>query len=462
MGIYLNPDNDSFKKIAKDEIYIDKSGLLKILNKKLGAVRNCVSLSHARRFGKSQAADMIEAYYSRGCNSEELFSDLEISKSPDFKKHLNKYNVIHLDIASMTDNMEGNYIPKITELIYNELKAEYPDILKFGNPLSAILMDVYNKTETEQDGKRVKIPFVIIIDEWDCIIRNHSDDPKLVHDYMKFLHSLFKSKEATSFLGLGYMTGILPIKKIKDESALNNFKEYTMTDSKELTPYFGFTDEEVKDLCTRYNMNYESVREWYDGYSISGKDMYNPDSVSQAVTDHSLESYWKNTSAFESINTYITMNFDGLKEDVLSALSGKSVPVNIRKFKNDLSEIGSRDDALTALIHLGYLGYNALTGEAYLPNYEVAEAYEAALSTGNWNEVAKSISQCRELLNATIRRNEERVAELTELAHETYSSVLKYNDENALSCAITMAYFTAPAYYNIIREYPSGNGFADL
>ena len=209
-------------------------------------------------------------------------------------------------------------------------------------------------------------------------------------------------------------------------------------------------------------MNFDSVKAWYNGYLISGQNMYNPNSVYQAMIDHSLESYWKNTSAFDTINTYITMDFDGLKDDVITMLNGGKVRVDVNTFKNDLSVINSKDDALTALIHLGYLGYNSERKFAYIPNYEVATAFQSALATGNWNEIAKTISRCDELLWATIDREESRVAELIELSHETYTSVLKYNDENSLSCAITMAYFTAPAYYTVIRELPSGKGFADI
>ena len=306
-----------------------------------------------------------------------------------------------------------------------------------------------------------KIPFVIIIDEWDCVIRN-SGNEALVHKYLQFLHSLFKSEESKAFLALAYITGILPIKKIKDESALNNFDEYTMLKSKPITKYFGFTEKEVKDLCEKYDMDFDTAKTWYNGYLIDGLHMYNPNSVVQAMLDHDFDSYWKNTSSFESINTFITMNYEGLKDDVLTMLSGGKVRLNVNTFKNDLSTVASKDDALTALIHLGYLGYDADRKSAYIPNYEVASAFELALQTGSWNEVAKSISRCDELLDATIDGDTARVAELIEIAHEAYTSILKYNDENSLSCVLTMAYITAPAYYNIVREFPAGKGFADL
>lgn len=452
MGTYFNPSNGSYTKDKNSELYIDKTGLLEYLNKVICTNANCISVSHARRFGKSHAAGMIDAYYSRGCDSYELFKDTEIATKDSFKEHMNQYNVIHLDIASFSDSYKDNIIEKIQEYILDELRSEFGEQLDYTKMFSSVLMSVYKITN---------IPFVIIIDEWDCIIRN-SGDAALVHKYLQFLHSLFKSEESKVFLALAYITGILPIKKIKDESALNNFDEYTMLKSKPITEYFGFTEEEVKGLCEKYDMDFDTTKTWYNGYLIDGIHMYNPNSVSYAMKKQDYDSYWKNTSSFQSINTFITMNYEGLKDDILTMLSGGKVRLNVNTFQNDLSTVASKDDALTALIHLGYLGYDADRKSAYIPNYEVASAFELALQTGLWSEVAKSISRCDELLDATIDGDADKAAHLIELAHEAYTSILKYNDENSLSCVLTMAYFTAPAYYNVVREFPAGKGFADL
>ena len=452
MGTYFNPSNESFTKDKNSELYIDKTGLLEYLNRVICTNANCISVSHARRFGKSHAAGMIDAYYSRGCDSYELFKDMEIATKDSFKKHMNQYHVIHLDVASFWDSYKDNIVEKIREYILDELKDEYGEKIDCTKMLSVVLMSVYKLTN---------IPFVIIIDEWDCIIRN-SGDEALVHKYLQFLHSLFKSEESKAFLALAYITGILPIKKIRDESALNNFDEYTMLKSKPITKYFGFTEEEVKELCDKYDMDFDTAKTWYNGYLIDGIHMYNPNSVSLAMKKQDFDSYWKNTSSFESINTFITMNYEGLKDDVLTMLSGGKVPVNTDTFGNDLFEISSKDEALTALIHLGYLAYDAEEGSAYIPNYEVAKAYQAALNKGNWKDIAKSISRCDELLRATIAKDADKAAQIIEIAHEAYTSILKYNDENSLSCVLTMAYFTAPAYYNIVREFPAAKGFADL
>ena len=349
MGIYFNPTNESFTQAKNSMIYVDKTELLEQLNLRLSTENKCIAVSHARRFGKSHAAGMIDAYYSLGCDSSNLFDNTKIAANADYKKYMNKYNVIHLDISSFWDFHKKDLIESIKERVYDDFKEIYAESLNYNKDIHVLLNEIYHKTTT---------PFVIIIDEWDCVIRN-SDDKELVHSYLQFLHSLFKSEESKAFLALGYITGILPIKKIKDESALNNFREYTMLKSKPITKYYGFTEEEVKELCKKYDMDFDSVKAWYNGYLIDGIHMYNPNSVTQAMIDQDCDSYWRNTSSFSSINTFITMNYAGLKDDIMTMLAGGKVMVDTRSFQNDLSDIHSKDDAFTALIHLGYLGYDA-------------------------------------------------------------------------------------------------------
>ena len=456
MGMYLNPGNSGFKRILKD-YYVDKTGMIELINNRIDSMANLICISRPRRFGKSYAARMLCAYYDCTCKSNNLFKNFEISVSDDYNEHLNQYNVIYLDLAGIISKMKTNGIPlsnvasRIKALLNQEIRLSYPTLPQYDDASDAILAIV---NETKQK-------FVFIIDEWDCVIRN-SDDQKLIYKYLQFLHSMFKSEESKAFLALAYITGILPIKKIKDESALNNFHEYTMLDSYPITEFYGFTEDEVKVLCQQYNMDFDATKAWYNGYLIDGKHMYNPNSVTMAIERSRFDSYWRNTSSFSSINTFITMNYEGLKDDIMTMLSGGKVSVNTITFQNDFSTVGSKDEALTALIHLGYLGYDMDRKCAFIPNYEVASSFDAALQTGEWKDIAKVISKCDELLWATIDGNADKVAEIIELAHDTYTSVLKYNDENSLSCVLTMAYFTAPAYYNIMREMPAGKGFADF
>ena len=379
-----------------------------------------------------------------------------IAQTEYFEKYLNKYDVIHLDMqwilmdAGAPERISG-YINKN---VISELADLYKDIdLRDQKTLYGALSVINSMTNNK---------FVIIIDEWDVLIRDEAANSSVQEEYINFLRGMFKGSEPTKYIELAFLTGILPIKKLKTQSALNNFEEFTMISPGGFAHYIGFTEDEVKKLCITYDMDFESIKAWYNGYLIDGLHMYNPNSVVQAMLDHDYDFYWKNTSSFESINTFITMNYAGLKDDVLAMLSGDKIRVNVNTFQNDLTTVASKDDALTALIHLGYLAYDANKKMAYIPNYEVAAAYDLALQTGSWSEVANSISKCDELLDATLNEDADKVAELVEIAHETYTSVLKYNDENSLSCVLTMAYFTANAYYNIVREFPAGKGFADL
>ena len=315
MGLYFNPSNASFTRARNSMIYVDKTNLLECLNKKIYTEDNCIALSHARRFGKSHAAGMIDAYYSLGADSSKLFDDTKIANNADYKKYLNKYNVIHLDISSVWDFHKEDLTESIKERICDDFREVYGDSLNYEKELYLLIYEIYRKTDTA---------FVIIIDEWDCIIRN-SHDENLIHKYLQFLHSLFKSEESKSFLALAYITGILPIKKIKDESALNNFREYTMLSSYPITEFYGFTEDEVRELCKEHDLDFDNTRAWYNGYLIDGVHMYNPNSVAMALDRHRFDSYWKNTSSFASINTFIMMNYDGLKDDILKMLSGDKV-----------------------------------------------------------------------------------------------------------------------------------------
>ena len=277
------------------------------------------------------------------------------------------------------------------------------------------------------------------------------------------LRSLFKSEESKQFVALAYMTGILPIKKYGIESALNNFREYTMIDPVNYAKYYGFTSAEVKELCDRYDMDYDAMKYWYDGYSFEGEPhIYNPNSVVNAMLDKRYKSYWASTETFRSLQSYISLNFEGLKDDIIRMFSGERCRVMVGSFVNDLISYKSKDDVLTALIHLGYLAYDFNMKEAYIPNAEVQEAFEYAINGTDWTEIVDSIRASERLLKKTWEGDTEAVAESLAVIHEETSSILQYNDENSLSCAINIAYYNAKIYYSIIREMPAGKGFADF
>lgn len=491
MGMYLDPGNESFRKAINSDIYIDKTGLIEVLNKNIGKEHCYFAVSRARRFGKSMAAGMLDAYYSMGCESREMFASYKISESPDFDKHLNKYHVLHFDMAAFL-NEANIYRLRMESLSDSADDGESSRIRMYSNPINLMndtILKEFRDTYPEWMDQEIMTipkavekvwrsdghPFVIIIDEWESVIREAKDDKDLIMDYLKYLRGFFKTEESKQFLALGYITGILPIKKFDGESAMNNFTEYTMISPKDLAPFFGFTEDEAAWLNAGKNyMDIEEIRKWYDGYRMSyvnvtptGRNrvnlhMYNPNSLVDAYTFGECESYWKNTGAFGGLNHYIAMNMDGMKDAVITMLAGEEYPVDTGTYQNDLTSFRSKDDVLTALIHMGYLGYNPAAKCAFIPNEEVRDIFESAIKVGDWNDISDALRKSDGLLKATWNMDSDKVAAIIEASHQDYTSILTYHDENALALAIMMSYYTARKHYMIIRELPSGKGFADI
>ena len=305
--------------------------------------------------------------------------------------------------------------------------------------------------------------FVMIIDEWDAILREMGTDENITTAYVDLLRRLFKGSGSNDVFAGAYLTGILPIKRYNTESALNNFNEYSMIDLAYLAPSFGFTKDEVQALASQHNASMEELKMWYDGYTIGReKSIYNPYSVIKALQRGVCKSYWTTTGAYDSVITYIQMNFDGLKDDIIRMLSGEHVYVNTTKFQNDMRIVRSKNDVLTVLIHLGYLSYDGDTKKCYVPNKEVADEFLNAVEDTSWTRLVDTITASQKLLAATISGNEQAVARAIDLAHDEHTSILAYNDENSLACVLSVAYIWAKNEYVIHREYATGKGYADL
>lgn len=454
MGIYLNPSNvDFYNAVNHSQIYVDKTELIKYTNKVLFGEQKFICVSRPRRFGKSMAANMLTAYYSRGCDSREMFSRLKIAEAESFEKHLNKYNVIHINMVNFLERSKSidDMLDYLKKRLLHEIKKENGDVDCFDwNDLISVLDEVFQEK---------KVPFIFIIDEWDCIFRVHKSDEKSQTKYLNFLRNLLKDQ---SYVALAYMTGILPIKKYGEHSAINMFTEIAMTNPRELAEFTGFTESEVKALCNEYGMPFDEIKRWYDGYNLKGVSIYNPRSVVMSMTGHDYDNYWTSTETYEALKIYIEMNFDGLKDKVTQLIAGEKIEINPRKFQNDMTTLRSADDIFTLLVHLGYLTYDFYTKQVWIPNSEVAQEFVNSIEDGGWEEVVKAIKSSDELLKATLNCNEEKVAELVDKAHSDNTSILKYNDENSLSCVISLAYYSARKTYTIERELPAGKGYADL
>lgn len=453
MGNYLNPGIESFFKTVNSEIYVDKTGLIKYTNKVINTQQGYLCISRPRRFGKSIAANMLAAYYSCECDAKELFGQFEIAESSDFEKYLNQYDTIFLNMQeflSQSSTME-EMISLVRKSVLWELLDKYPDYRYFDNKnLTRTMQDIYSKS---------KIPFVVIIDEWDCIFRETKFNKNEQEQYLDFLRDLLKDK---AYIHLVYMTGILPIKKYGTHSALNMFDEFSMIEPGPLASYVGFTEAEVVELCEKYQMDMEDVKSWYDGYSFTEESsVYNPKSVVNCMRFKKIENYWNQTETFEALQVYIDMNFDSLKDDILSMLAGETVPVNTGSFTNDMTTFRTEDDVLTLLIHLGYLGYDNTNKCVFIPNNEVRAEYINAVSVSDWGEVSKALKNSSDTLRAIWQNRPKQVAEGIKNAHFETSHI-QYNDENALSYTISLALYAARNFYTIHREFAGGKGFADL
>ncbi len=454
MGIYVNPGNAAFQEAVNSAIYVDKSGLISYTSRVMNTKQKNLCVSRPRRFGKSMAADMLAAYYSRGCDSAELFAGLKIAEDEGFRTHLNRHDVIRLDVQQFVfqDSHLDIFMGKMQDEVIGELRAEYGNDLKedpYG--LAGVMRQLYAVT-----GKK----FIFIIDEWDCVFRMAKEREDVQKAYLDFLRGLFKGAE---YVELAYMTGILPIKKYGEHSAINIFDEYSMVDAKNLGEFFGFTEEEVKALCRQRGVDYAGMADWYDGYLLGECHIYNPKSAADALLWKKVKSYWAGTETYEALKAYIELNFDGLKETVIGMLGNARYHIDPSTFQNDMTTFKTGEDVLTLLVHLGYLSFDAEREEVFIPNKEIAQEFVRAVKTGGWDGLMQALSQSEHILKSTWAQEEKAVAQGLEAVHAQTASLLKYNDENSLTCTILMAYYSAKAYYySPIMEMPSGKGFADV
>ena len=460
MALYLNVGNESFQESLNSLIYVDKSPLIEILNRSIKTKNKYFCLSRPRRFGKSVTAQMICSYYAKGQDCSPLFDDLKIASFDDYKKHLNQYDVISINISDEFSRASHNVKSMtdiLTKSIVRELKEEYPNCA-ISSPefLDLTLQEVYNYS---------KVPFVFVIDEWDCIMREKKEDPDSLKQYLEWLKAIFKDKP---YVGLAYMTGILPVKKYGSHSALNMFTEYSMTEPLNLGQYIGFTENEVKDICKQHDVAFNQMQQWYDGYSFKDvPHIYNPNSVVNAATYKKFISYWTKTETFESLQEYIDMNMEGLRDDIVKLIAGEDVIVDVSTFSNDMVTFHSKDDVLTLLIHLGYLAIKGSTNLGvivHIPNEEIKLEFKTCVKNNNrYAGVYDLIKNTDVLLNDIWSLNSEAVAKIFDEVHQDHTSILTYNNENSLANVIAISLFLSTTNtYNVVRELPTGKGYADL
>ena len=456
MSLYLNKNNDKFKEYKSARIFIDKSNLIKECNSLFGTSDKYMCITRPRRFGKTMALSMLNAYYSKGCDSQSLFDKLNIAKDSSYLEHLNKHNVIWIDMASLyTDIRDKNdFFKELETNLLDDLNEAFPNVLKeMDNTISKAIIRINSKLNER---------FIFLIDEWDVIYREQEYNTKLCDEYTELLRNLFKSSNVSSCIDLVYMTGILPIRRYSTQSTLNMFTEYNMLDSYPIESYVGFTEDEVIGLCNKYNRDFNEIKSWYNGYNLNGVSLYNPKSVVEAVLRGKCKDYWVQTSAIEAVTNYMNYDNGKLKDIICKMLLGEKVKVNVRKFENDLTKVNSSDSALTVLIHLGYLAYDEDLEACYIPNYEIKQEFVNAVDKLNWHEIYNPISNSLKLYEETLKGNVEFINKTLDENHKDLAGPFNKNKEDILGIIVEISYYSAKQFYNIKKEDTSILGRSDL
>ena len=464
VGAYFNPGNSGFTEIVNSD-YVDKTGLIELINHTVGTTGKLTCISRPRRFGKSYAAKMLCAYYDMSCDSHGLFDNLKIAEYPDYRQHLNQYNVICFDVTSFISAAKRLKRPlsdvpnMIVDALHDEIVSAFP-VLAEEKTLSDCLIRCAEGVDRVSGRK-----FIFIIDEWDALIREAKNDPLSQDLYLNLLREWFKNISFTpKAVAAAYITGILPIRKDGSQSAISDFQEYSVLFPGKFAVYTGFTEEETRQLCQKHSIRFDEVKSWYDGYDFPGTGaIYNPYSVMCAAQNGKCRSYWQRTSAAESLLTYIRMDFDGLQEIIARLIAGEEIEVNVNTFENDFERFKSKDDICTLLVHLGYLTYNEEENSVRIPNEEVRTEFRQILTDNEAGDKwMRLIRKSQKLLNDTIAGDETAVAQAISDIRNTQYAPTFYNNEQALRYVIKFAYIAAMEQYIKVEELPSGHGIADI
>ncbi len=494
MGSILNPNGkNSFKEIVDDRIngvFVDKSDFIGEMIENIDTSKKLIAFTRPRRFGKTITAQMLAAFFSKGADSKNIFSKLKISnfktkkivdeeeKIVTYEDYINKFNVIYWDLNDIEDSYQG-YKEETSAYVYGV--DDIVDYLKYTTVQE--LKKVYEFSEKinlvpEVGNKNLKAAisatgakFILIMDEWDLFYREHRNNDILQRKFIDFLRGLFKGSSTLDYFSLVYLTGILPIKKYNSQTALNNFYECNMLTPEPYEKYFGFTEDEVIEIANKpwCSLTKNQLKSWYEGYKLNGIDVYNPNAVAKAAKSGKCREYWSGTSSNEEILQLINRYFDGLKDDVVNLIAGAKIPFSYKSFQNDMVNIENKDQAISLLVCLGYLGCETYKDDdvlklAYVPNQEIRQDLNSLLIEQPWFNSLPIVKRSEKLFNAIIKVESKKVSEIIKEIHNSSSvSLLGYYTEEALTFTVRVGLMCCIENdYSCYREIQSGAGFVDL
>lgn len=460
MGKILNSAGQLalFKGRYEGDYFVDKSMILEKLNHVIGKVdEQYICITRPRRFGKTVMTNLISSYYAKGMDSVEIFEKMKIADCKNYKQHLNQHNVLSLYMAEQPRvcNDVDRYISYHESKILKDLRKGFPDCQP---DMEAEVWDALEDIYYETNEK-----FIFILDEWDSFFHSDFYTEEGAKSYLTFLKNLLKDRP---YVELAYMTGVLPIKKYSSGSELNMFDEFYFPTDTVYDTFFGFSEEEVKELCDRNRQNGGSIRygqlaEWYNGYYSSlGSRLYNPRSINKALSQNTIKDYWTETGPGTEILELVKKNVDAVKEDILKMVAGEKVAMSLDDFSADLHKIETREDIYSVMIIYGFLSY--YNGYLNIPNKEIMKKFQKVLKDRSMGYIAELAQNSNIMLEATLAGDTKKMEEILEFVHDTEIPILQYNDENSLSCIVNLIYLNARDRYRIEREEKTGKGFADF
>lgn len=463
MGVYLN--STIAYTLYKDETtkpyFVDKTQIMEELIPLARQGSNYVCITRPRRFGKTVMADMIASFFSKACDSSDIFDKLYIAKNEGYHQALNSYPVIHMTFNELPRKCKTyeQYIERIESKLIKDLIQAYPEV---DIDEQDAVWDVLKSINLQIPSER----FIFVLDEWDYIFHRGFVTEKDKMSYVEFLSNLLKGK---AYVSLAYMTGILPIAKYSSGSELNMFLEYTMATEEKFSDAFGFTETEVDKLYKRYldgcsepKVTREGLRAWYDGYHAkSGERVYNPRSVVASLMNNNLGNYWTSSGPYDEIFYYIEKNVDDVCDELALMVSGKPIAVKVREYAATSMNLSTKDEIFSAMVVYGFLTYE--DGYVYIPNKELMDKFcDMLKKESSLGYIYRLAKESDRMLMATLNKDIATMLEILEYAHDTEIPLLNYNDETDLTAVVNLVYLAARDYYRIEREDKAGIGYVDF
>ena len=420
---FLNNGNgfELFREEAEKDTFIDKSLMINVLYRYTQKVKKYVCVTRPGRFGKTVAANMIAAFFDESVSalSQDLFSRMQIGSLKAGQERIYKDVTAINRSAGFCWAQQG----KSKVIHINMIDVLTPEVKSFQDFYQALrerlLADLLYTYQNVTIRKNAGIPeilsstnekFIFVIDEWDAVFEMDFMTIKDREDYLLFLRSLLKDK---SYVHFAYMTGILPIAKYSSGSPLNMFDEFTSFEDTVFSPFFGFTEEEIRNLMKKKGFEKPHLQElafWYDGYyrDNDGVHLFNPSSVTRALATGRCKSYWTGTGPMNEVQNLIRYNVKDLRNDVIRMVGGEELEIDLRGFSIENNQINTKNEILSAMVVYGFLTYH--DGRLRIPNHELLLKFQEALASETFG-LKQTLESSKKLLEATVNKNSHEVAQ---------------------------------------------------